>query len=113
MKTLTLKTLGAIVASLAFAMPAAHASEAKDAAAGQPLAKADACFTCHGLAAAKIGPSFTDIARKYAGKPEDDAEKAIEVEIREGVKGTMMTGHPSISAGDLDKIADWILSLNK
>ena len=113
MKLFTAHTMAAAAAALAFAIPAAHASEAKDAAAGKPLAQADACFTCHAVAGAKIGPSFTDIAQKYAGKSEDAAEKAIEAEIKGGVKGTMMTAHPSISAGDLDKISDWILSLKK
>ncbi len=113
MKTLTLNTFAAIAATLAIAIPAAHANEAKDAAAGKLLVKSDACFTCHGVSAAKIGPSFEDIAKKYAGKSEDAAEKAIEGEIKGGVKGTMMMAHPSISANDLDEIADWILSLKK
>ena len=113
MKLFTAHTMAAAAAALAFAIPAAHASEAKDAAAGKPLAQADACFTCHAVAGAKIGPSFTDIAKKYAGKSEDDAEKAIEAEIKDGVKGSMMMAHPSISASNLDKIADWILSLKK
>ena len=108
-----LHALAAAAAALTFAVPAAHASEARDTAAGMPLAKADAYFTCHAVSGAKIGPSFTEIAKKYAGKPEDAAEKSVEAGIKDGVKGTMMMAHPSISAGDLDKIADWILSLAK
>ncbi len=113
MKTITVNTLAAIAATLAFAIPAAHANEAQDAAAGKLLVKSDACFTCHGVTATKIGPSFTDIAKKFANKSEDDAEKAIETDIKNGVKGTMMMAHGSISARDLDEIADWILSLKK
>ena len=113
MKLFTAHSLAAAAAALAFAIPAAHANEAKDAAAGKLLVKSDACFTCHAVTGTKIGPSFTDIAKKYASKSEDDAEKAIETEIKGGVKGTMMMAHSSISASDLDKIADWILSLKK
>ncbi len=113
MKLFTAHTMVAAAAALAFAIPAAHANEAQDAAAGKPLAQADACFTCHAVAGTKIGPSFTDIAKMYASKSEDDAEKAIEGDIKNGVKGSMMMAHPSISASNLDKIADWILSLKK
>ena len=113
MKLFTAHTMVAAAAALAFAIPAAHANEAQDATAGKPLAQADACFTCHAVAGTKIGPSFTDIAKKYASKSEDDAEKAIEGDIKNGVKGSMMMAHPSISASNLDKIADWILSLKK
>ena len=54
-----------------FAAPAAHAL---DAAAGEALAKKEACLKCHGIDKKKEASSLKSIAKKYAGKPDGEAK---------------------------------------
>ncbi len=113
MKPHHLCALASLAAALAFAVPAAHASEAQDASAGAKLVKQHGCFTCHAMQGTKIGPGFADIAAKFAAQGEDKAEKVLETDVHDGVKGTAMPANASFSKAELDQIVDWILSLKK
>ncbi len=100
----------AAAAASALSMTVAHAGEPADIAAGHALVQNDGCFTCHAVDSVKIGPSFRSIAAQFGAMPGDKGEHMIEHAVRHGVSGTMMMAHPSISAADLDKIADWTLA---
>lgn len=43
------------------------------------------CFSCHAISRNRIGPSFDDIAQRYAGDP--DAERMLSGAILQGVVG--------------------------
>lgn len=85
----------------------AHAEGAKD------LVRAHACFTCHAISGTKVGPGFTEIAAKFAGKP--DASKTLIDAMEHGEKGTFgampMPAQGALSEADARQIAAWILSL--
>jgi hypothetical protein len=50
--------------------PKSEAKPAKTTAAAdaEALAKAKGCYACHAVDAKKVGPSYKDVAKKYAGK---------------------------------------------
>ena len=56
--------LASLVLSAIAVMALATRVHADDAEA---LAKAKNCFTCHGAKMEGVGPSFTDIARRFSG----------------------------------------------
>jgi Cytochrome c551/c552 len=65
-------------------------SEAKPAqttavADAEALAKAKGCYACHDVNAKKVGPSFKDIAKRFAGKP--DAVAILSERIKKGGVG--------------------------
>ena len=74
------------------------------AIASPELAKSSGCMNCHDVAAKKVGPSFKDIAAKYKGKPE--AEAQLVAALKEGKK------HPATKGSDADKatLVKWVLS---
>ncbi len=81
--------------------------------AGEQLFKKNDCTTCHAVDHKLVGPSFQDVAKKYAGQP--NAEQTLVDAIKKGHVGTWgqvpMPPHPNISDADLKEIVDWILSL--
>ena len=85
-----------------------------DAGGADPVAKllgANACVACHTLDKRVVGPSFREVAAKYAGDGEAPARLARK--IREGGAGAWgnvpMPPNAAISDGDLGQIVAWIL----
>ena len=80
-----------------------------------PLLNKYDCGTCHKKDEKVQGPSYSDIASKYAGKA--DIAKYLSQKITEGgsgVWGTVpMNPHPGMPKQDLDSIVAYILSLKK
>ena len=78
---------------------------------GLNLIKNSDCFTCHQFKSKLIGPSFQEVAARYASRP--SADKLLATRIREGSEGTwgevIMPGHPDISHDAATKMAEWIL----
>ncbi|MXV16355.1 PQQ-dependent sugar dehydrogenase [Hufsiella ginkgonis] len=77
------------------------------------MAKSD-CKNCHLDDAKNIGPSFTDIAKKYKG--DDKAPAHLVSKVRAGGMGVWqnlisMPAHPSISDADAHTIVKYILSI--
>ena len=100
-----LAAVSAAVLALAAAAPA-QASEA--------LAKKYNCTACHAVKGAKtVGPTYADVAKKYAG------QKGIEAKLAEKVKkgGTGVWGqvpmppNPTVPDADLQALVKWILSI--
>jgi cytochrome c len=99
--------------AIVIAAAAALALGAGAAAADEALAKKSACMSCHQVAKKVVGPSFSDVAKKYKG----DAKAAdhLVTVIKKGGKGVWgavpMPPHPQVSDDNAKKLADWVLSL--
>ena len=78
------------------------------------MGKSD-CLTCHKIDDKLIGPSYKEIANKYAGAP-NDVVTALARTIIQGGSGNWgnvpMTPHPSISQEDAETMVRYILTLN-
>lgn len=72
--------------------------------------EANGCMACHAVDAKRVGPAFTDIAKKYADRP--DAQRYLASRIREGGSGVWgpvpMPPFPQLSADTVDTITIWI-----
>jgi cytochrome c len=83
-------------------------------AQGEALVKANDCKTCHHKVNKIIGPSHTDVAKKYEftkANVEMLANKIIKGGV--GVWGQIpMSAHPDISMSDAEKMARYVLSLD-
>jgi cytochrome c len=98
-------------------VPAATAkapvATATDVAAAVELAKASGCYSCHANAEKVVGPAFAAIAAKYSN--DKDAAASLAQSIQNGSKGKWgripMPGNPSLSAGDIKILADWVLTV--
>lgn len=77
----------------------------------QKLLNANACNGCHSVDKRIVGPSFREIAAKYAG--DRDAPAHLEAKIRGGGQGAWgavpMPPNPAIADAELRRIAVWVL----
>ena len=102
MKTIILPLL------LAAGLLAAGAAQADEA-----LAKAKNCLACHAVDKKIIGPSYKDVAKKYAGQKDAEAKLADKV-IKGGkdVWGPVpMPPNTTVKPEEATKLVKWILSL--
>lgn len=84
--------------------------------AGLALVAKNDCLTCHKINEPHTGPSYTQVAEKYAGadaaKIKEIAEKIIKGGT--GVWGSaMMTPHAALSQEDAEAMVKYILLLKK
>jgi len=81
------------------------------ALANLELAQKSACTACHGAEKKILGPSYQDVAKKYAGQK--DAVAMLAESIRKGGAGKWgpvpMPAQPALSDADLKTLATWIL----
>ena len=79
------------------------------------VAKSD-CLTCHKIDEPLTGPTYRDVANKYAGMP-DTIVTHLAGKIIKGGNGvwgeTFMTPHPSVSQEDAEAMVRYILLLKK
>lgn len=98
-----MKTLHLVLAAAAFAAAPAWASK--------ELAQKSACVACHAVDKKLVGPSFQDIAKKYAGQK--DAADQLARSIKAGGSGKWgavpMPPQPALSDADAKVLAVWIL----
>lgn len=83
-------------------------------AQGEALVKAGDCKTCHHKVNKIIGPSHTDVAKKY-----DFTEANVKLIADKIVKGGVgvwgevpMNAHADLSQADAEKMARYVLSLD-
>ena len=80
---------------------------------GKVLMEKSDCKSCHLIDQKSAGPSYNDVAAKYASQPE--AVAYLSTKIIKGGSGvwgtTEMAAHPQISDADASKMVDYILSL--
>ncbi len=80
--------------------------------ADQKLAQQKGCMACHDMKAKKVGPSYIDIAKKYADKP--DAVDYLAGKIKKGgsgVWGSIPMPPQNVSDAEARQLAKWILDL--
>ena len=80
------------------------------ALADEALAKAKGCLSCHSVAQKMIGPSYKDVAAKYAGK---GAEAALAEKVIKGGKGTwgeIPMPPNNVTADEAKTLVAWVLS---
>ena len=90
---------------------AAVAAVSAPAMADEALAKSKNCMACHAVDKKLVGPSYKDVAKKYAG----DAKAAdmLAAKIQKGGSGVWgaipMPANPQVN--DAKKLAAWVLGL--
>lgn len=93
----------AVAAGLLSAAPAFASAE---------LAKAKNCLACHAVDKKLVGPSYKDVAAKYAGNA--DAAAMLATKVQKGGVGAWgqipMPPNPQVSDADAKALVDWILS---
>lgn len=81
--------------------------------ADQALATAKNCMACHAVANKLVGPSYKDVAKKYAGQK--DAADKLALKIIKGGSGVWgavpMPANAQVNEAESKKLAAWVLSL--
>ncbi len=77
------------------------------------LAKAKNCFACHTIESKLVGPSYKDVAKKYAS--DKGAADRLATKIRAGGSGVWgqipMPANPQVNEAEAATLAKWIMSL--
>ena len=97
------RVLFTLVAAVAVAAPAI---------ADEALAKSKNCMSCHAIDKKLVGPSYKDVAKKYAGQ-KDAADKLAAKVIKggSGVWGPVpMPANAQVNDADAKKLVAWILA---
>lgn len=83
------------------------------AMANADLAKAKNCMACHAVGNKVVGPSFKDVAAKYAGQK--DAEDKLTQKVLKGGSGAWgavpMPANAQVSEAEARALVKWTLSL--
>jgi cytochrome c len=84
------------------------------AQASEELAKKHQCITCHVVKGAKtIGPTYADVAKKYAGQK--DAEAKLAEKVKKGGQGVWgqvpMPPNAAVPDADLKALVKWVLAV--
>ena len=98
-------------ASIALSFVAALAMTSGAAMAQPDLAKAKNCLACHSVDKKLIGPSYKDVAVKYAG--DRNAVPKLAKKVRDGGVGVWgqipMPANPQDSDEEATRLVNWIL----
>lgn len=80
--------------------------------ANQDLARKNGCLACHQVDRKLVGPSFQDIAKKYAA--DKGAAKTLAAKVRSGGKDVWgpvpMPPNANVKSGDIDILVKWIIT---
>lgn len=75
------------------------------------LAQKKGCMACHAVDKRVLGPSFREVAKKYAGANTAEIERSI----REGGSGRWgpvpMPAQPHVTAAEAQALARWIAAV--
>jgi cytochrome c len=97
-------TLALALAATAIALPA-QASEA--------LAKKHNCLACHQTDKKVIGPAYKEVAKKYKGQK--DAQAQLEQKVKKGGVGVWgqipMPPNAAVPDKDIHELVEWILKM--
>ena len=98
------RVLCALVAAVSMTAPAF---------ADLALATSKNCMACHAVDKKLVGPSYKDVAKKYAGQK--DAVDKLAAKIIKGGSGVWgaipMPANPQVNDAESKKLAAWVLSL--
>lgn len=82
------------------------------ALADQALATAKNCMSCHAIDKKLVGPSYKEVAGKYAGQA--GAADKLAAKILKGGSGVWgpvpMPANPQVSEAEAKKLAAWVLT---
>jgi len=98
---------------LAVLSAAATIAMTSPAFADEALAKSKNCMACHAVEKKVVGPSYKDVAKKYAGdaKAADMLASKI-IKGGSGVWGPVpMPANAQVNDADAKKLVSWIMSL--
>jgi cytochrome c len=91
---------------------AALASLSAPVLADQALATAKNCMACHAIDKKLVGPSYKEVAAKYAGQK--DAVDRLATKIIKGGSGVWgpvpMPANSQVNEAEAKKLAAWVLS---
>ena len=77
------------------------------------LATAKNCMACHAIDKKLVGPSYKDVAAKYAGQK--DAVDKLAAKVMKGGSGVWgpvpMPANTQVNPEEAKKLAAWVLSL--
>ena len=92
---------------------AAAVTAASPALADEALAKAKNCLACHAVDKKLVGPSYKDVAAKYAkDKGSVDLLAAKIMKGGSGVWGPVpMPANPQVNEAEAKKLATWVLTI--
>lgn len=94
---------------------AALAAIAGPALADMKLAQDKNCLACHALDKKVLGPSFQEVATKYAGQK--DAVDKLAVKVQKGSSGVWgpvpMPANTQVNDAEAKKLVTWILAQKK
>ena len=80
--------------------------------ASAELAKQKNCLACHAADKKLVGPSYKDVAAKYAN--DKDAVAKLSKKVREGGVGVWgqvpMPANPQVSDAEAQTLVKWVLS---
>ena len=86
-------------------------ARADDVSRAQSIAKQNACLGCHATNKKIVGPSFQDVAKKYANDP--NAKVFLKNKILKGGSGSWgvvpMPANAKLSDADVSLLASWVL----
>ncbi len=89
------------------------ATVAAPAFASPELAQKKNCLACHATDKKLIGPSYKDVAAKYAGQK--DAVDKLAQKIQKGGSGVWgavpMPANPQVSEAEAKQLAAWVLTV--
>jgi cytochrome c len=81
--------------------------------ASADLAQKKNCMACHATDKKLIGPSYKDVAAKYAGQK--DAADKLAQKIQKGGSGVWgavpMPANPQVSEAEAKQLAAWVLTV--
>lgn len=85
---------------------------AAPALANQDLATKKNCLTCHQLQAKSVGPSYKDVAAKYAGQ-KDAADMLAKKIIKggSGAWGPVPMPPNAVTEAEAKQLATWVLTI--
>jgi cytochrome c len=79
----------------------------------QDLLKANGCLACHAEDKKLVGPSYKEVAAKYAGQP--DAVAKLSEKVKKGGVGVWgqvpMPANPQVKDADLPAMVKYILAV--
>lgn len=80
--------------------------------ADEALARSKNCMACHAVDRKMVGPSYKDIAARYANDAQAVAKLATKIQKGgAGVWGAIpMPANPQVSADEAKRLATWSLS---
>ena len=98
--------------ALLFIGLAASALASNAAMANADLSKAKNCMACHAVANKVVGPSYKDIAAKYAGQK--DAEDKLTQKVLKGGGGVWgpvpMPANTQVSEAEARTLVKWVMA---